>query len=174
MGRQAGGIAGVRVAAKEDAVVALDAVRPEGSLLVVTASGAAKRMALSEFPAQGRGGGGVACAKVTPRTGPVAYARVVSTGEEAAVCTTDGQVWRGPAGAIAAKGRGHSLEPVPDLVMGTAEAVAGLTTVRYELDSRVRLQQTRARDQERTVPGVEATGSGEEPVGHGPGRSRQR
>ncbi|MDO9066743.1 MAG: DNA gyrase C-terminal beta-propeller domain-containing protein, partial [Chloroflexota bacterium] len=115
MGRQAGGVAGVRLAGKGDSVAGFDVAQANGHLLVVTERGQAKRTPMAEFPVQGRGGGGVAFVKVTPKTGRVVSARQVAPGDEMAIGTSEGQLLRGPAEAVAEKGRGNSLEALPEL-----------------------------------------------------------
>ena len=138
MGRQAGGVAGVRLAARNDAVTGFDVARANCHLLVVTALGQAKRTPMAEFPVQGRGGGGVAFVKVTPKTGNIVSARQVAPGDEMAIGTSEGQLLRGPVEAVAEKGRGHSLEAVPELKLAKGEVVTGLAVSRGEAEAKAR------------------------------------
>jgi len=69
-------------------------VEPEAQLLVVTQNGFGKRTPLSAYPVKGRGIGGVRAIKTTPRTGPVATARVVRGHEELMMISANGIVIR--------------------------------------------------------------------------------
>ncbi len=68
---------GIRLDEGDD-VVALDTVREDAELLVVSVHGYGKRTPLVEYPTQGRGGGGVRTMRITEKTGPIAAARVIS------------------------------------------------------------------------------------------------
>ncbi len=77
MGRAAAGVIGIRLE-EGDEVIATEVAHPEADLLVVSRNGYGKRTPLDEFRRQGRGGSGVIALRVTPQTGPVAAARVIS------------------------------------------------------------------------------------------------
>ncbi len=101
MGLPAGGVGGIKLA-KKDRVVAAAAVpaaavpasadspsdRPV-HLAIVTATGFAKRVALAEFPTQGRNGQGVVAAKLTPKSGAITGAALLGP-EDAVVCGLNG------------------------------------------------------------------------------------
>ncbi len=99
MGLPAGGVGGVKLARK-DRVVAAAAV-PAASvpadpafngpahLAIVTADGFVKRVALAEFPVQGRNGQGVVAAKLTPKSGAMTGAALMGP-EDAVVCGLNG------------------------------------------------------------------------------------
>ncbi len=77
--RTSGGVRGIRLD-EGDQAVALCSV-PENAnpeLLVVTANGYGKRTPLNEYPVQGRGGGGVITSRLTPKTGLLATARILT------------------------------------------------------------------------------------------------
>src|SRR5439155_6919265 len=80
--RAAGGVRSMRLT-DGDKVCAMDVVKPDGHLLVVTAGGFAKRTPLSQFPVHGRGGSGVIAMKLIDKSGPVVAAKVVEGDEEA-------------------------------------------------------------------------------------------
>ncbi len=65
MGLTAGGVNGVKLGAKNDAVVAFDIVNPDSDILLVTSDGAGKRTPMSEYPTQGRYGKGVQAWKMS-------------------------------------------------------------------------------------------------------------
>jgi DNA gyrase subunit A len=71
------GVAAIRVG-KGDEIITADVVASEKgrSVVFVTETGWIKQVPLSEFPAQGRGGGGVQTLKVTPATGAIAAVAV--------------------------------------------------------------------------------------------------
>src|SRR3989344_3307331 len=99
MGRTAGGVRGMSVK-KGDRVVSAEvifAAAKDASLLVIMSKGYGKRTKMSEYKIQGRGGSGVKTAAVTPKTGEIIGAKVVSgnlEGEELVVVSKKGQVIR--------------------------------------------------------------------------------
>ncbi|MEK7114230.1 MAG: DNA gyrase C-terminal beta-propeller domain-containing protein, partial [Patescibacteria group bacterium] len=99
MGRTAGGVRGMNVK-KGDRVVSaevISAAAKDASLLVIMSKGYGKRTKLSEYKVQGRGGSGIKTANVTPKTGEVIGARVVTGDlkeEELVVVSKKGQVIR--------------------------------------------------------------------------------
>jgi len=118
MGRSAAGVKAISLGAG-DQVVGMEVVRrPEAALLVVAADGYGKRVSLSEYPRQGRGGKGV----VTVRAGQsLAGARVVEPQDEVQVVSARGVVARFSAGQVSLRGR----------------AVRGDRLVELEADDRV-------------------------------------
>ncbi len=74
------GVTGIKL--NDDTLVAGGVMAPgnEGALVVLTANGFLKRVALSEFPVQGRGAQGVVGLRVTAATGPVASVAYAPTG----------------------------------------------------------------------------------------------
>ncbi len=92
------GVAGIKLG-KEDSLVAGSVVEPEeqAQVVLVSQTGFAKRVPLSEFPVQGRGGQGVQSLEITKATGKVAAA-TVATGQAKM------------ADVISAKGLRHRLE----------------------------------------------------------------
>ena len=76
--RNTSGVKGVGLG-KGDFVIAGLPIRDKNDdLAVFLSNGSGKRIALTEFLAQGRGGKGVMCAKITQSTGPVAAASLVA------------------------------------------------------------------------------------------------
>lgn len=124
----AGGMALMKLA-EGDEIVAAMAVPAEGKeaagdvLLVLHDSGFAKAVALAEYPAKGRGGGGVESVKVDKPAkepaGPVATAALVSSKGSARVLSARGQIVEvavkaAPAGARGAVVSKPWLELGPD------------------------------------------------------------
>ncbi len=97
--RVSGGVRGIKLPTG-DKLANMDVVVPEAQLLVVTQNGFGKRTPLSAYPTKGRGIGGVRALKATPKTGPVAAARVVYGHEELMMISTGGIVIRTPIETI--------------------------------------------------------------------------
>jgi DNA gyrase subunit A len=97
--RVSGGVRGIRLSGG-DQLASMDVVIPDAQLLVVTQNGYGKRTPLSSYPVKGRGIGGVRAIKTTPKTGPVAAARVVQGFEELMMISAGGIVIRTPLETI--------------------------------------------------------------------------
>jgi DNA gyrase subunit A len=97
MGRDAAGVIGIRLLARQnDSVISMTVVEPEADLLVLTETGYGKRVALSEFRKKHRGGQGVRLIALEGRkTGLVAAVQQVTPeDEELLLISTHGQVIR--------------------------------------------------------------------------------
>src|SRR3989344_2575143 len=92
MGRTAAGIRGIRLkrgpasSAGGDEVISMDVTTAKCEpgkchLFVLTENGFGKRTDLREYKVQSRGGTGILTARITPKTGNLSYARIL-TGEE--------------------------------------------------------------------------------------------
>ncbi|MFH0788737.1 MAG: DNA gyrase subunit A, partial [Pseudomonadota bacterium] len=88
MGRQASGIRGIRIK-KGDEVVGMDVIKIQDAkikvqnyLLVVMDNGYGKKTDVKEYRLQGRGGSGIKTAKITPKTGDLVSARILTGKEE--------------------------------------------------------------------------------------------
>jgi DNA gyrase subunit A len=119
--RASGGVRGIKLG-KGDRLASMDVVDPEAQLLVVTQNGFGKRTPLSSYPRKGRGIGGVRAIKTTPKTGPVAAARVVYGHEELMMISANGIVIRTAIDAISEH---------------TGRATSGVTLMRVGKDDRV-------------------------------------
>jgi DNA gyrase subunit A len=80
MGKSAQGVRGVKLS-PDDSVVAVCPAREGLNLLVVTQKGFGKLTGYDQFRKTSRGAGGVAGARLTEKTGKVAFGATVSTGE---------------------------------------------------------------------------------------------
>jgi DNA gyrase subunit A len=97
MGRDAGGVIGIRLLKKEgDEVVAMSVVQPGADLLVLTETGYGKRVSIEEFRRKHRGGQGVRLISLEGRkTGVVAAVQqVTELDEELVLISAQGQVVR--------------------------------------------------------------------------------
>jgi DNA gyrase subunit A len=84
MGRNAAGVRVIKLD-KGDAVISADVVSKDAknpALFVMGAQGYGKKTKLSEYKVQNRGGSGILTMNVTPKTGPLMAARVVTDDEE--------------------------------------------------------------------------------------------
>jgi DNA gyrase subunit A len=102
MGRDAGGVIGIRLARQGDAVVSMSVVEPESDLLVLTETGYGKRVPLTEFRQKHRGGQGVRLIALEGRkTGLVAAVQQVTPeDEELMLISAGGQVIRTETNSI--------------------------------------------------------------------------
>lgn len=115
MGRTAGGVTGIKLK-KGDEVIGVDVVKKlassaggekkEGSFLTMSANGFGKKTALKEYKVQKRGGSGIKTAKVTPKTGKLIVAKVLTGEEEELIAMSKkGQVIRTALKDISSLGR---------------------------------------------------------------------
>ncbi|MDD5144664.1 MAG: DNA gyrase subunit A [Candidatus Pacebacteria bacterium] len=137
MGRQAAGIRGIRLK-KGDEVISLDVVRAakeaekgqkkEIYLLVVSENGFGKRTDVKEYKVQGRGGSGIKTSNITPKTGDLAGASIL-TGEEEdlIVISRKGQVIRTQISQIAKLNR--STQGVRLMRLDSGDKVASSITM---------------------------------------------
>jgi DNA gyrase subunit A len=105
MGRDTGGVIGMNVSQKGNAVLAMDVARDDQELLVVTENGFGKRTAISEYPVKGRGTMGVQTIKLTDKKGALAGALVVREHQELVFMSTNGMVQRTSVKGISRYGR---------------------------------------------------------------------
>ncbi len=105
MGRTAGGVRGMSVK-KGDRVVSAEVIPANAkgaSLLIIMSKGYGKRTLMSEYKVQGRGGSGIKTAEVTPKTGEIIGAKVLSgdiVDAEIVVVSKKGQVIRTSVASI--------------------------------------------------------------------------
>ena len=81
MGRSAGGVRAMKIDKGVDIVAAIPVrfdSKEDAELLTVSANGYGKKTSLSEYKIQGRGGSGIKTFKVTPKTGDLMAAQVVT------------------------------------------------------------------------------------------------
>ncbi len=108
MGRTAGGVRGIKLSA-DDAVIGVDVIKKgkeEGAFLTMSANGFGKKTDLKEYKVQNRGGSGIKTAKVTPKTGKLIVAKVLTGEEEELIAMSKkGQVIRTALKDISSLGR---------------------------------------------------------------------
>lgn len=97
LGRATTGVRGIKLA-ENDVVISMDVIAKDtppktGDLLTIMHNGLGKKTGVWEFRGQSRGGQGVKVAKVTPKTGKVAFAQVIPPNCTAVIITSKrGQV----------------------------------------------------------------------------------
>ncbi len=104
MGRATSGVQGMRFNA-DDRLLSLNVVREGTYLLVATAGGYAKRTAIAEYSAQGRGGKGILTIQYDRRRGRLVGALIVDDDSELYAITSSGGVIRTAARQVRKAGR---------------------------------------------------------------------
>ena len=104
MGRVAMGVRGINLGDKDE-VVAMQMSSQGEKMLLVSEHGMGKRTNINEFSAQFRGGKGVKCYKITPKTGEVVAAKIVEDGSDIMLITNEGIIIRTGVDGISTLGR---------------------------------------------------------------------
>jgi DNA gyrase subunit A len=120
MGRTAYGVRGITLRG-EDFVVAMEVVKPGGTLLTVTEGGFGKRTEIEEYRVQSRGGVGIINIATTMKNGLVVGVAYVQAGDELLVITQQGMILRMQTDDVRAIGR----------------ATQGVTLINIEGDDKV-------------------------------------
>ena len=127
MGRTAGGVSGIRLS-KGDQIIGVDVIKKDkkdGSFLTMSANGFGKKTLLKEYKVQKRGGSGVKTAKVTPKTGSLIVAKVLSGEEEELIAMSKkGQVIRTALKDISSLGR--QTQGVTIMRLRSGDSIASL------------------------------------------------
>ena len=128
MGRTAGGVRAIKLG-KADTVVGFDIVKKEtrdsAALLVMSANGLGKKTPIKEYKIQKRGGSGIKTAKVTPKTGDLIMAKIVTDEEELIAMSQKGQVIRTALESISKLGR--QTQGVTIMKLRAGDKVASIT-----------------------------------------------
>ena len=108
MGRAASGVKGIRLK-KGDEIIGMEIIKNQNAkikmqnyLLIVMDNGYGKKTDIKEYRLQGRGGSGIKTAKITPKTGVIISAKILTDqGEEdLIVISKKGQVIRTPISTV--------------------------------------------------------------------------
>ena len=121
MGRDAGGVRGMKLRA-DDEVVSCDVAKDDSAILMVTDAGYGKRTQLDKFNRQGRGGQGVIGIKLTAARGSVVSAFMVGLDDEIFLISTAGVTIRTAVRGISSQGRGATGVRVMNLDEGQSVA----------------------------------------------------
>ncbi|MGI6379506.1 MAG: DNA gyrase subunit A [Anaerolineae bacterium] len=146
-GLTAQGVMGIKLQ-DDDTVVAMELVRPQTELLVVTNQGYGKRTPLDQYSSQGRGGQGLLTmdASKIGDTGPIVAAGVVSAEDEVILTTAKGRMQRQSVKALPQLDRATWGRQVSQGDEGKAWALKNDT-----LDGCVRIDDS-ADDEQRPTP----------------------
>ena len=104
MGRATSGVTGMKFR-DDDELLAMDVVRDDAYVFVVTEGGFAKRTRVSEYRVQGRGGLGVKVAKLAEQRGDLVGALITAEADEVLVIMERGKVVRTSVGEVSATGK---------------------------------------------------------------------
>ena len=108
MGRSARGVIGIRMR-EEDEVIGLVAVDETKTLLTITEGGMGKRSPFSDFRTmKNRGGSGVACHKLSEKTGLLASVAAIDEDDDIMIITNEGTLIRTHVSSIPVHGRATS------------------------------------------------------------------
>jgi len=123
MGRQAGGVIGIRLRG-DDRLASMEVIEPGGELLQITTKGYGKRTALSAYPPKGRGTRGVLTIskKGLDQVGLIAAARVVQQADELTIISRNGVVLRTKVNQISQAGRATRGVRIMDIKDGDTVA----------------------------------------------------
>lgn len=132
MGRTAHGVRGIRLEAGDN-VIGMDTLHKDGEVLTVTAEGYGKRTPPTEYPHQSRGGKGVINNKVNEKTGEVVGLKVVRSGQELMLITTDGIVIRIDVSEVSLISR--NTQGVKLMKTGEDDQVVALAAVEKKTDT---------------------------------------
>ena len=128
MGRTAGGVRAMKLG-KGDSVVGFDIVKKEtrdtAMVLVMSANGLGKKTAMKEYKVQKRGGSGIKTAKITPKTGDLIMAKVITDEIELIAMSQKGQVIRTALESVSALGR--QTQGVSIMKLRAGDKVASIT-----------------------------------------------
>ena len=105
MGRDTSGVRGMNVSRGDNHVLAMDVVRPDTELLVVTDNGFGKRTPIEDYPVKGRGAMGVKTIGLTEKKGGVAGALIVREHQDLVFISQSGMVQRTGVRGISQQGR---------------------------------------------------------------------
>lgn len=129
MGRGAGGVRGIKLVKASDVVVGVGIVGKDikdATFLVISENGLGKRSEMSDYKTQGRGGSGVKTFKITPKTGNVVAAGVVTEAQsEMIAMSKKGQVIRVEIDAVPVQSR--STQGVKIMRPREGDSIASIT-----------------------------------------------
>ena len=129
MGRTAGGVRSIKLKKQNDEVAGFDIIKKgeDAKLVVVMEHGFAKQTPLKEYKAQRRGGSGIKTAQITPKTGSVVSAHVVTEEKEIFALSAKGQMIRTELGTVRMTGR--AAQGVRIMNLNAGDRVAGTIVV---------------------------------------------
>jgi DNA gyrase subunit A len=129
MGRQAGGVRGMRLPGNgsERVVCMLVAKDESRTVLTATQNGYGKRTPISEYTKHGRGGQGLIAIQASERNGPLVGAVLVEDSDQVMLISTGGVLIRMAVSQIREQGR--STQGVTLIALGEGEKLAGMERI---------------------------------------------
>ncbi len=128
MGRSAGGVRGIKLAAGDE-LIGADIIKKSEKgqfLLTMSEKGYGKKTDVKSYRLQKRGGSGIKTSKVTEKTGPLMIANIINPEfEEIIAISQNGQVIRTSLGEIPSLGR--QTQGVKIMKLKTGDSIASLT-----------------------------------------------
>jgi DNA gyrase subunit A len=129
MGRNAGGVRGIRLPEGER-VISLIIPDPQGLILIASENGYGKLTSVEEFPVHGRGGQGVIAMQTTERNGRLVAAAQVATTHELMLMSSGGTLVRTRAAEVSVLGR--NTQGVRLIRLDEGERLIGVDAVEPE------------------------------------------
>lgn len=117
MGRNARGVRGIELR-PGDSVVAMDAIRGDADVLVVTENGFGKRTPIAEYRLQSRGGKGIKTININEKNGSIVSMKLVDEDNELMVITAQGIMIRIKVAEISLYGRAAQGVKIMSLAEG--------------------------------------------------------
>lgn len=107
MGRTASGVRAIKLKKQNDEVSGFDIIedKADAKFLVVMENGFAKQTNIKEYKLQNRGGSGIATAKITPKTGKLVSAHIITIENEIFALSAKGQMIRTEIKTVRETGR---------------------------------------------------------------------
>jgi len=127
MGRNAGGVRGMRLVKGGHVISLLTAENEEQSVLTATENGYGKRTPIGRYTRHGRGTQGIIAIQTSERNGKLVAAQIVGDDDEIMLITTGGVLIRTRISEIREIGR--TAQGVRLINLGEGEKLAGLETV---------------------------------------------
>ncbi len=126
MGRTARGVRGIRLP-KDQALMSMQIVDAEATVMLATANGYGKRTPIDEFPLHGRGGQGVIAIQTSARNGELIGAIMAKEEDDVMLISNSGTLVRTPAAEISTLGR--NTQGVRVIRLADDEQLVGLAQV---------------------------------------------
>ena len=136
-GRASMGVTGMRFGKADDEVIGMQTIQAdeEKRLLVISEYGMGKRTEVSEFRVQGRGGHGILCYKITPKTGKLIGAKLCADDEDILIVTNEGVIMRTSVDSVSVIGRNTSGVKIMNIDAESGVKVAGIARAKRAEDA---------------------------------------
>ncbi len=131
MGRNAGGVRGIKLADDNDSVIGMVCIaNPQSNILVVAEKGLGKRSDIEEYRVSNRGGKGVKTIKITDKTGALVAIKDVVDTDDLMIITKQGMSIRMPVNEMRIMGR--ATQGVKLINLNEGDEIAAVTKIEIE------------------------------------------